>query len=226
MSQLPQIKKRGTLTQHTYETLKTAIIESTLPPGQLLLEESLSEQLGVSRTPIRAAINQLIHEGLVDVLAGHGTFVSQLQESQFRDLFAVRKILERLAMDLCIQGATEENMQTLYQVVLQERTACQQPGFHKLDFLKTDIDFHMQLANASNNVYLERQLEQVLSNSCRYVFAYTSDHVLPVVTQEHEMIYQFILERDAQQAQACLSAHLADVESRVISDLRHAKHSR
>ena len=222
MSQLPQIKKHGTLTQHAYEVIKTAIIESTLPPGMLLLEEDLCAQLGVSRTPVRAAMNQLIHEGLVDVMPGRGTFVSQLQESQFVDLFAVRKALEELSIRLCVERSEPARLEALERVVAWEKAYRPGRGKSKLDFLRSDIEFHLELARASGNLWLERQLEQILSNSCRFVFAYTSDDVLAVVADEHEKLCALLRDRKLEGARECLMRHLQDVENRVVEDLRQA----
>lgn len=56
---LPQIKSKGSLTEKTYNTLKRAILDLDLEPGELLTEEELSEQLGVSRTPLRAALSKI-----------------------------------------------------------------------------------------------------------------------------------------------------------------------
>lgn len=222
MSLLPQIKKRGTLTQHAYQILRKAIIELELQPGQPLMEEELAAQLGVSRTPVRAAVNQLIYEGMIDIIPGRGTFVSELKEQQFLDLFAVRRVLEPLSVELSVQHATEEDLKELYRIVCIEKRCRKKRDIGKMEFLKSDIDFHLQIAAATKNTYLARQLEQIIGNSCRFTFAYTSEQAMDIAAEEHEDICRFIQNRDADGAKNCLLQHLADIQNRVTTDLQKA----
>lgn len=220
MSLLPQIKKRGTLTENTYEVLREAIINLDLKPGQPLLEEEIGRQLGVSRTPVHAAINQLVHDELAVIVPGRGSFVSELNMEHFSHLFAIRKSLEALSVEECIRHAAEEDLLVLSRIVAEEKKLSGRKAKKMKDFLKSDIEFHLEIAKASGNLYLPRYLEQIISNSSRYTNAYTSAESMGSATDEHEKLYLLIRERDTDGAKEVMLQHLSNVMYRVVADSR------
>lgn len=214
MGRLPQIKERGTLTQQTYDTLHTAIVELDLKPGSLLLEEELSRDLGVSRTPIRAAINQLALEGLVETVPGRGTIVSPLNTKKLLDLFAIRRGLERLSVEQCCRNAPQEQLEELHRAAGRELETCRRGEHGKKEFVREDIAFHVQLASLSGNLYLPRYIQQILSNTSRFIYAFTSDHMALLAASEHEELCRLICERKEKEAVARVLEHVAAVEMR------------
>ncbi len=84
-------------------TLREAIVGNLLKPGSRLLETQLSQQLGVSRTPLREAFVQLEREGLVTIIARVGVFVREVSEVDIEEIYTVRAALESLAVELAAQ---------------------------------------------------------------------------------------------------------------------------
>ena len=102
-----------TLWQRVYAHLRAEILEGRLEPGAELAEVALSEQLGVSRGPIREAIGRLASEGLVTVRPRRGAVVRSLSKEEFLELYQVREALERMAMQLAVPRLAAEHFEEL-----------------------------------------------------------------------------------------------------------------
>ena len=90
---LTQIHNRP-LRDHVLDMLHSAIVNGELKPGQLLIEADLAAQLGVSRAPLREAINILSTEGLVEIIPYHATSVKKLSRKDIEELYSVRSLME------------------------------------------------------------------------------------------------------------------------------------
>ena len=102
-----------TLWQRVYDHLRTEILEGRLGPGTELAEVALSEQLGVSRGPIREAIGRLAAEGLVNVRPRRGAVVRSLSKEEFLELYQVREALERMAVQLAVPRLADTHFEEL-----------------------------------------------------------------------------------------------------------------
>src|SRR5438309_7655595 len=102
-----------TLWQRVYDHLREEILTGRLKPGAELGEVPLSEQLGVSRGPLREAIGRLAAEGLVTVRPRRGAVVRSLSKEEFLELYQVREALERMAMQLAVPRLTDEQFEGL-----------------------------------------------------------------------------------------------------------------
>lgn len=227
MKQLPQIKMKGTLADRTYETLKHAIINLELLPGEIITEESISEQLGVSRTPIRSAMNLLCQEGLVTIAQGKGSFVTELSEQEVKNLFDLRIALEQLAIRLAMEKAEDQDTAaTLFQpirtLVEEQVDTFTGEGRDSRRFMLSDIAFHMAIAQVSGNPYLSRQLESILNNCSRYSIAFLGkllDHSDEVYSAHREVMER--MERcEAEAAEAVLLEHVNVIREKILKSLR------
>ena len=95
------------------ETLRQAIQDGVLKPGERLMEIPLAEELGVSRTPIREAIRKLELEGFVVMVPRRGTYVANISLKDITQVFEIRSALEELAAGLAAERITEEEIETL-----------------------------------------------------------------------------------------------------------------
>lgn len=225
MTQLPQIKIKGSLAERTYDTLKKAITHLELLPGEPLTEESISQQLGVSRTPIRSALNRLQREGLVTVLQGKGSIVAELTEQEVVDLFHLRVALERLAIQLALERCEEENVRMMREILTRQLLACTSDLKDPGRFMLTDLEFHSYIAHITQNKYLERQLEPILNNCSRYTFAFSSN-VLErsfTVYQTHVRLIELLEQKDLQSLQNEMEIHIREIESNILGALRNKR---
>src|SRR2546430_13019898 len=102
-----------TLWQRAYEYLREEILSERLQPGTELQEVALSQQLGVSRGPIREAIGRLASEGLVTVRPRRGAVVRLLSKEEFLELYQVREALEMMAVKLAVPRLQPEDVEEL-----------------------------------------------------------------------------------------------------------------
>src|SRR5438046_2098510 len=102
-----------TLWQRVYEHLREEILSERLQPGAELLEVPLSEELGVSRGPIREAIGRLAAEGLVTVKPRRGAVVRSLSKDEFLELYQVREALEIMAVRLAVPRLAPDDLAAL-----------------------------------------------------------------------------------------------------------------
>src|SRR5205823_8601886 len=106
----PGLLDNATLWERVHDHLRTEILSNRLAPGTELQEVALSEQLGVSRGPIREAIGRLAAEGLVTVRPRRGAVVRSLSKDEFLDAYQVREALEWMAVRLAVPRLTNEDL--------------------------------------------------------------------------------------------------------------------
>lgn len=211
-----QTKITGTLSDKTYEILKNAIIILDLKPGELITVEEISEQLGVSRTPIRTALNRLIGDGLVEMIPGKGTFVNRLSQKQAIDLLNVRELLESYSVKLAAELRTDEDLKELEYMMNRTEFAFSR-DFSINEALSFDSEFHIAIAKISGNSYLEKQLVNLLENSRRYLNATTFQNMSSHVIAEHRELFEQIKNQDASKAEICIKKHIVNIKNRMIN---------
>ncbi len=127
---------RSTLPEAAAERLRTLIIEGTLAPGARLNERELSEQLGVSRTPLREAFRILAGDGLLTQLPNRGAQVVALSAEDARHAFDVMGSLEGLAGELAVTRVTDADIETLRALQAEMETAHAQrdlPAYYRIN---------------------------------------------------------------------------------------------
>ncbi|GGE40588.1 GntR family transcriptional regulator [Agaricicola taiwanensis] len=104
------LRPGGSATDHVYDTLRRQIMAGRYAPGVQLKEEQIAESLSVSRTPVRAALQRLVGDGLLRSATNRGVFVAEWTRWDIEDVFELRLALEPLAAGLAAQRATEEQI--------------------------------------------------------------------------------------------------------------------
>src|ERR1700733_6920477 len=112
-----------------YNALREKILSCDLAPGQRLAVDTIAQQMGVSRTPVKEALGRLSAEGLIEILARRGTFVSQIHPADIRESFQVREALEVKACELLEGKIDTDRMNVLRE--LNEKLAT--PGVSLAD---------------------------------------------------------------------------------------------
>lgn len=133
---------RGMIGQEAYESIRTAILNCSFTPGMALSELAVSEELGVSRAPVRAAFGRLVGEGLLEVTPQRGTFVTRLSRPRIEDAIFVREAIECRAAELACEAPLAERKK-LHDVLERQIAASDQQDF--LGHLKADEDLHYQI---------------------------------------------------------------------------------
>ena len=138
-----------TLWQRVYDHLRAEILSGRLEPGAELAEVALSEQLGVSRGPLREALGRLAAEGLVTVRPRRGAVVRSLSKQEFVELYQVREALEVLAVRLAVPRLGPQDVAELEELVA---TMSAHAGRDEVtEFFEANSAFHLRLVQASGN---------------------------------------------------------------------------
>lgn len=114
---------RRSLTRFAADEIAKAILTGALAPGEQIAEQDWARRLNVSRIPVREALRHLETEGLVELRPRRGAFVSQMDRSEFTEVYDVRAVLEGFAARLCAYSITPAKVQQLEQLLAQMREA-------------------------------------------------------------------------------------------------------
>ena len=116
-----------------------------MPPGELLNEGDLAQQLKVSKTPVREALNGLKHDGLIEVIPYKGYFVRNLSIKEIRELFEIRIIIESKGVELATLRGTDEQIKNL-KGIASNRIECELE-ISKKSFLQMNENFHTYIGS-------------------------------------------------------------------------------
>ena len=213
---LKSLKKEPSLAEKAYAVIKEAIISNELMPGTALAEETLAARLGISRTPIRAALQRLQLEGIV-TSSGKKLVVAAVTEQDVHDIDVVRIQLEPLSIQLIAQngGLTARQLKTLQTCNEKLQIAAQQAN--NIAFLDLDVTFHVTLAQMSGNRFLvDLVTKSNLLIQRFHTLTGTLARYTATAAAEHTAVLQALAERDFPRAEAALRHHLEQVDERIL----------
>lgn len=190
-----------------YEKLREMILCFEFYPGSRVTETELAEHFGVSRTPIREALQRLAVEGYITVRPNQGCFVRGFDINELSQHYQVRIALEKLALEVACKSMPDSALQRLakaWDPVIQEgRTD------NSVQMEARDETFHVALATGGGNHALARYLKDV-NNHIRIVrrLDFTDSSRIDHTYEEHYEIVQHLLRRDLEAAQNLMQAHI------------------
>jgi DNA-binding GntR family transcriptional regulator len=194
------------IVDQVHHAIRKMAITYQLKPGERVNEVELSRQLGVSRTPLREALNRLNTEGLLTFAPGKGFFCRHLDPKEVFDLYEVRKVLETSAIHLSVQRARTEQIDALDRFLREtgqeanDRTAEELVGF--------DEYFHEHLIAMSGNDEMLRMLKN-LNSRIQFVRWIDIDSRKRSETQaEHRAVLSALRKRDEATCTSILEAHI------------------
>ncbi len=188
-----------------YSMILDAIDVGTYRPGDRLVENELAERFGVSRTPIREALQRLETQSLL-ARDGRSLIVASLDHNQTAELYVVRGELEGLAARLAARHATEEEVRVLREMVEQDNALTGDSGA----LARANRRFHKQIHLASHNRYLVQQLDLVhRSMALMATSSLAVEGRGAIAQQEHDRIVQMIEARDEDGADDALRTHIS-----------------
>ena len=188
-----------------YSLILEAIDMGIYKPGDRLVESDLADSFGVSRTPIREALQRLETQSLL-TRDGRSLIVSSLDHSQMAELYIVRAELEGLAASLAAKHATVEEVKVLQDMVNSDRKIIADPSA----LAKSNRRFHKQIHLASHNRFLIKQLDLVhRSMALMATTSLAADGRGPVAVEEHQAIVTAISKGDSEEASEKLRDHIS-----------------
>jgi DNA-binding GntR family transcriptional regulator len=203
--------------EDAYERLKAAITSGDLQPGERLYETTTSARFGVSRTPVREALQRLVNEGLAEVGAD-GVRVATLSIKDVRSLQQTSRALQSLAARLAASEASEGDMTKLEELMKQMETCAAAHDFK--GWAEADVTIHRHIFQMSGNACLSTLLLQMESRVARvrHVMFRQPGRVMEA-TDEHRTVVEAIKSRDGKAAEQAMHDHLMMAEQALIETL-------
>jgi DNA-binding GntR family transcriptional regulator len=201
--------KHKSLNETAYEMIRDKILKGEFEPGSRLREDLLAEEISMSRTPVREAINRLVSDGLVINHARKGLYLIKLEDGEIEDYIDIRSSLERLSVEKCIRNATSEQKETIRTNLQKFKSALERQDFETCNTL--DGDFHMSIARIANN---QKLLDLLKDLSAFFQLARRTEkrtHPLEKnerTFREHSKIVEAILAGDTEAARMAMAANI------------------
>jgi DNA-binding GntR family transcriptional regulator len=201
---VPKLERPGPLRERVYEALLELITTRALRPGQHLVETELASHLGVSRQPVREALQRLSTEGWVDLRPAQGAFVHEPTEAEADQLLVVRALLETEAARLAAVNSSAHGLARLDELC---RTGEEAIAADEVDAVVTaNAAFHAYVMKLAGNAVL-RELAAQVDRRVRWYYT-------PIARQrgiqswiEHRELIEAIAARDEARAQQVMRAH-------------------
>jgi DNA-binding GntR family transcriptional regulator len=192
------------LRQSVYEALEELIIYGALRPGQHLVETELAARLGVSRNPVREALQLLSTDGWVDLKPRQGAFVHTPTVKEVDEVFDVRRVLEDESARRAARNSTPRSFSVLREVLESGRAALQHGEEREL--ISANTKFHAAVTRMADNRVLERILGR-LDKSVRWYFAPVASRRRAASWDEHQALVEAIGRKDADDAARITNIH-------------------
>ena len=207
MYSTPQPIGRTALAVEVTDRLRQMILEGQLEPGAKIQERLLTEQFGVSRTPLREALKVLAAEGLLELIPNRGTVISRQTSEELREIFSVLAVLEGLAGELAAQNATDEELRSIGELTATLRR-CHEAS-NRPQYFATNLEIHRHIIAAAKNATLARSHALLADRAqrARYQANLTAQRWQKAI-EEHEEIAAVLAARDGEAAARLMKAHI------------------
>src|SRR5438270_3073767 len=207
-----------TVVDYAYEEIWKHVIMIGGSEEQRLSDVTLSEQLGMSRTPVRQALERLVQEGLVRSDPRRGFWTRTYTAQDIHEIYDLRGALEELAMRLAAPRLSQEDLKAHLEALYAVRAELDTRPV--LRFLQVDIRFHELITRASGNGRLIHSLSLLRSQICMFQM---QDTLYPkrmeIALNDHEEILLALLAGNIDEAADCLARHIRNAKEGVLADI-------
>jgi DNA-binding GntR family transcriptional regulator len=219
---LTPIEIQGTLGERVYTSMLESILSGQIGTGQHLVEQTLADQLSVSRISVREAIRRLAQDELVEIIPNRGAFVVRLTAEDVEEIFRLRAALEGLAVERLTKSVTAQDLQ-IFDDLLEEMQQYEQDG-NRVRGAAADTRFHrtiMELSGQRRSYQVwERmsgQITVVLYNVSNYYPSYQG------LVDRHIHIVELIRAGDPRPAVEQLQNHIMEGAQRLLNAMRQTE---
>lgn len=202
------MQSKDSKSKTVFEVLRDRILVNSLRPGDALGEVALAEEFGVSRTPVRQALQRLASLGLVEIRDGAGTFVTPIDRQNMRYAYQIRCALEKLALETSVFHIGEDELDRLQarfeSFLHQLESGAEGVSFEEMAF--TEWELHDLIVDRSENTLIAPAVESLTAIMRRYQVTYISGYLR--AAREHLALIQCIRRKDIAGAQRIIDEHL------------------
>ena len=211
-----------TMQEIVCDAIRDAILSGRYPPGQRLVAADLARELGVSRMPVREALQRLEAAGLVSLTPHHGAVVSELSESEIVELYHIRGVLDGLATRLAAPHLTPQDHDRLRSILGEMAGAARAKDLEKL--LGANREFHQLIWRGAHAPRLHALLENLYDASQRLRnISVLLPGRLEQITQDHRRIAQALARGEVERAERFAIAHHEGTAQRLLGAVERSK---
>ena len=156
-------EENNTVEEKAYTAIRLAILQRKLTPGMKIPTQSLSKELGISRTPVRWALQQLSSEGFVEMKSNHAAHVVKPSENKIKEIYYMRGILEPHAIILICRYAKKSDIKKLREFAKQERKMFQTRNI--AGYANANEQFHLEIARLARNQTLYETIQKFITQT-------------------------------------------------------------
>lgn len=217
------MNQEHSLTSRVFQKIRNDILQGKYKEQDELKENTLGNELGVSRTPVREALRQLELEGLVAIIPNKGAYVTGINSKDVEDIYAIRTMLEGLCARWATENISEQQINELEETIILAEFYLKKDSADNIEqMVILDGKFHTILYEASNS----RILSHILMDFHKYVQIDRKNSVISEERarksiREHKQILRAIMDKDADLAEQLANNHMLQV----MQNLKMMKHS-
>jgi DNA-binding GntR family transcriptional regulator len=202
-----------------HRELRLMAITFRLLPGERLNEAILAKELGVSRTPLREALNRLSGEGFLTSSANHGFFRKPLDVKEIFDLYEFRQQMEMAAVRLAIERASDDQLIELEQFA--QESAEENPERTPEVVIALDEEFHDRLVTLTGNMEMRNSLRKV-NDRIHYVRWIDMTGRRPQTQMQHKGIVRSMRKRNTEEGMRLMAEHIAQRLDQIVDKVERS----
>ncbi|MCK5811434.1 MAG: GntR family transcriptional regulator [Clostridiales bacterium] len=204
----------GSLREQVFTKIEEDIINGRYKAGEKITENMLSNDLGVSRTPIREAIRQLELEGLVETIPNKGIVVTGVTKEDIEDIYEIRELIEGLAARKSALKMGEDELERLQEIIDLQEFYTMRDDIKGL--VRMDSEFHKLIFKGSNSKTLKNILSMFHHNLKKARHDSFSKEFKQEILEEHKLIYKAISDKDSKLAEKLTNLHVKNAKKRLL----------
>lgn len=202
---IPNTSVSESIVDRIHRELRSKAITFRFRPGERLNEVILAKELGVSRTPLREALNRLVAEGFLTFSANQGFFRKPLDVKEIFDLYEFRQQMEMVAVRLAVERASEDQLLELESFV--QKSAKEQAHQTPEELISLDEEFHDRLITLTGNIEMRNRLRNV-NDRIQYVRWIDMDGRRSETQTQHKEIVRSLRERNTEKCIRLMGEHI------------------
>jgi|SRR5690625_1858225 len=226
-ARLSPTQEQQTLTTKAYDAIIDLILSYQLRPGERTSVSRLAERLNLGRTPVKEAIIRLESDGLLSVSSRSHTTVKEIDATTASQLFALRRNLEKFAVDDAVKYATTadfEHLETLLSQLQGPPTNAGTPQQRISHYVRSNVAFHAAIVGCAKNTILDHLYAQVQLQAQIVIYLYRLESrdvgkAMNSKYLEHLNILNAFKKRDTELLKQLLDEHAKDTENSIVSAL-------
>jgi DNA-binding GntR family transcriptional regulator len=222
MGTLEAIAHLQSVSEVVYDKLKAAVLSDVFIKGERLVELDIAARLKVSRTPVRAALQRLTSEGMLESRGGQGFFVKDYSFDDIREIYLIRESLESLAAERAAHNATDLDIENIRGLISELESAYGNPGVNQSEIFELHKRFSEAYCRASHMPTLVRMIESLKEQMTRFRRVSLSGALRKTLAlDEHRGMFEAIERKDPKLAGELTRAHIKNAYNAYLSSINN-----